>query len=298
MENTRPTTVLVLGASGMLGNAVLQVFAQSPRYSVVGTVRSASAQRLLPASVRDQVMVGVDVENLDSLVRVLGQVRPQVVINCIGLVKQLAEAGDPLVALPINALLPHRLARLCELVQARLVHMSTDCVFSGVKGAYTEDDPSDASDLYGRSKLLGEVDYPHAVTLRTSIIGHELNSAHGLVGWFLAQRGSVKGYRRAVFSGLPTAVLARVIRDHVLPYPELHGVHHVSAAPINKYELLSLVAKVYGSSTDIIPDDTVRIDRSLDSTSFRAKTGFIADAWPELIRRMHAFQLNAGHGAV
>jgi dTDP-4-dehydrorhamnose reductase len=298
MENTRPTTVLVLGASGMLGNAVLQVFAQSPGYAVVGTVRSASAQRLLPASVSDRVIAGVDVENLDSLVRVLGQVRPQVVINCIGLVKQLAEADDPLLALPINALLPHRLARLCELVQARLVHMSTDCVFSGVKGAYTEVDPSDANDLYGRSKLLGEVDYPHAVTLRTSIIGHELNSAHGLVGWFLAQRGSVKGYRRAVFSGLPTAVLARVIRDHVLPHPELHGVHHVSAAPINKYELLSLVAKVYGSSTDIIPDDTVRIDRSLDSTSFRAKTGFIADAWPELIRQMHAFQLDAGHGLV
>lgn len=298
MENTRPTTVLVLGASGMLGNAVLQVFAQSPGYSVVGTVRSASAQRLLPASVRDQVMAGVDVESLDSLVRVLGQARPQVVINCIGLVKQLAEADDPLVALPINALLPHRLARLCELVQARLVHMSTDCVFSGAKGAYTETDPSDANDLYGRSKFLGEVDYPHAVTLRTSIIGHELNSAHGLVSWFLAQRGSVKGYRRAVFSGLPTAVLARVIRDHVIPHPELHGVHHVSAAPINKYELLSLVAKVYGSPTDIIPDDTVRIDRSLDSTSFRAKTGFIAEAWPELIRRMHTFQLDAGHGLV
>lgn len=298
MENTRPTTVLVLGASGMLGNAVLQVFAQSPGYSVVGTVRSASALRLLPESVRGQVLVGVDVENLDSLARVLGQVRPQVVINCVGLVKQLAEADDPLAALPINALLPHRLARLCELVQARLVHMSTDCVFSGAKGAYTEDDPSDASDLYGRSKLLGEVDYPHAVTLRTSIIGHELNSAHGLVGWFLAQRGRVKGYRRAVFSGLPTVVLAGIIRDHVLPHPELHGVLHVSAAPINKFELLSLVAKVYGSATEIIPDDTVRIDRSLDSKRFRAKTGFVADEWPELIRRMHASQLHAGHGLV
>ena len=225
MENTPPTTVLVLGASGMLGSAVLQVFAQSRGYAVVGTVRSAAARRLLPEPVRDRVMVGVDVEDFDSLVRVLGQVRPQVVINCIGLVKQLAEADDPLIALPINALLPHRLARLCELMQARLVHMSTDCVFSGAKGAYVEDDSSDANDLYGRSKFLGEVDYPHAVTLRTSIIGHELDSAHGLVGWFLAQQGRVKGYRRAIFSGLPTAVLAGVIRDHVLPHPELRGVH-------------------------------------------------------------------------
>ena len=298
MENTRSATVLVLGASGMLGNAVLQVFAQSPGYSVVGTVRSTSALRLLPESVRDKVMAGVDVENLDILARVMGKVKPQIVINCIGLVKQLAEAADPLAALPINALLPHRLARLCELVQARLVHISTDCVFSGEKGAYTEDDPSDASDLYGRSKLLGEVDYPHAVTLRTSIIGHELNSAHGLINWFLAQRDRVKGYRRAIFSGLPTAVVAGIIRDHVLPHPELHGVQHVSAAPINKFELLSLVGEVYGVTTEVIPDDTMRIDRSLDSTRFSARTGFVADEWPKLIRRMHAFQLNAGYDPV
>lgn len=293
MLNYHPATVLVLGASGMLGNAVLQVFARSPGYSVVGTVRSTAAQRLLPAFLREKVIPGVDVENFDCLARVLGQVRPQVVINCIGLVKQLAEADDPLTALPINSLLPHRLAGLCELVRARLVHMSTDCVFSGAKGAYTEDAPSDASDLYGRSKFLGEVDRPHAVTLRTSIIGHELQSTHGLINWFLAQRGRVMGYRRAVFSGLPTVVLAVAIRDYVLPHPELHGVHHVSAAPINKFELLSLVAKVYGSETEVIPDDEVCIDRSLDSTRFRDRTGFVADEWPELIRRMHAFQRDA-----
>jgi len=290
MENTRPTRVLVLGASGMLGNAVLQVFAGSPSYQVHGTVRSGAAQGLLPQGLRGHLISGVDVENVDSVARVLGQLRPQVVINCIGLVKQLAEAEDPLSALPINALLPHRLARLCELVQARFVHVSTDCVFSGSKGLYTEDELPDATDLYGRSKLLGEVDYPHAVTLRTSIIGHELNSAHGLVGWFLAQTGRVKGYRRAVFSGLPTAVLAGVIRDHVIPNPELRGVHHVSAAPINKFDLLNLVAGTYGHRIDITPDDALCIDRSLDSSRFRAKTGYVPAEWPELVRQMHAFQ--------
>ncbi|MEO5698780.1 MAG: SDR family oxidoreductase [Burkholderiaceae bacterium] len=281
--------VLVLGASGMLGNAVLRLFAQSPGHLTVGSARSAGVLRMLPAELRQHVICGVDVENVDSLTRLFAASRPDVVINCIGLVKQLAEADDPLAAIPINALLPHRLARLCDVASARLIHMSTDCVFAGTKGMYREDDRSDANDLYGRSKYLGEVDYPNAVTLRTSIIGHELDGAHGLVGWFLAQDGGVKGFTRAIFSGLPTVELARVIRDFVIPRPELRGVHHVSAEPISKYELLKLVAQEYGRSTAITPDDQLGIDRSLDSTRFRALTGYAPPPWPELVRTMHQF---------
>ncbi|MDP1531524.1 MAG: SDR family oxidoreductase [Rhodoferax sp.] len=289
MTANQKTRVLVLGVSGMLGNAVLRFFEQSDVYSVVGSARSAAVLRLLPAELREQVIFGVDVENTDSLMRLFAQARPDVVINCIGLVKQLAEADDPLAAIPINALLPHRLARLCDVAGARLVHMSTDCVFAGAKGMYTESDISDAKDLYGRSKYLGEVDYPHAITLRTSIIGHELSGAHSLVGWFLAQQGAVKGFRRAIFSGLPTVELARVIRDHVLAHPELHGVYHVSAEPINKFDLLTLVAQAYGKTIAITPDDKLAIDRSLDSSRFRRATGYQPQPWPELVRRMREF---------
>jgi dTDP-4-dehydrorhamnose reductase len=281
--------VLVLGASGMLGNAVLRLFAGSEGFDARGTVRSSASARLLPQELRGRLEAGVDVENPDSLAGVLARVRPQVVINCVGVVKQLAEADDPLAAIPINALLPHRLARLCAVADARLVHVSTDCVFSGTRGMYTEADFPDANDLYGRSKYLGEVDYPHAVTVRTSIIGHELAGAHGLVGWFLSQSGPVRGFRRAVFSGLPTVELARVIRDHVLPRPELRGVHHVSAEPINKYELLKLVAEAYGKSIEIQPDDRLVIDRSLDSRRLRELTGYAPRSWPELVRSMHEF---------
>ena len=281
--------VLVLGASGMLGNAVLRLFAQSPGYEAIGSARSSGVLRLLPDGLRDSVICGVDVESFDSLTRLFVNARPDVVINCIGLVKQLAEADDPLSAIPINALLPHRLARLCDVAGARLVHMSTDCVFSGAKGMYTEADMSDAKDLYGRSKYLGEVDYPHAITVRTSIIGHELSGAHSLVGWFLAQQGSVKGFRRAIFSGLPTVELARVIRDHVLPHPELRGLYHVSAEPINKFDLLTLIARAYGKTIAITPDDTLVIDRSLDSSRFREITGYKPTAWPQLVRSMHEF---------
>jgi len=285
----KPIRVLVLGASGMLGNAVLRLFAQSPGYQVFGSVRSSGTLHLLPRNLHPDVITGVDVENYDSLTRLFASAHPDVVINCIGLVKQLAEADDPLVAIPINTLLPHRLVRLCEVARARLVHMSTDCVFSGEKGMYTEADVSDAKDLYGRSKYMGEVDYPYAITLRTSIIGHELDGARSLVGWFLAQEGSVKGFKRAIFSGLPTVEIARIIRDFVIPRPDLHGLYHVSAEPIDKYELLRLVAQVYGKNIEIISDDKLAIDRSLDSSRFRELTGYNPPSWPALVQVMHQF---------
>lgn len=282
--------ILVLGATGMLGHATLRLLSQSAGLDVVGTARSPAALRALAPTLHARIRTGVDAENVDAMALLLSRERPQVVINCIGLVKQLAAAEDPLAALPINALLPHRLSRLCALAGARFVHISTDCVFAGGKGAYVEDDLPDAGDLYGRSKLLGEVTRdPHAITLRTSIIGHELSSAHGLIGWFLAQSGSVKGFARAVFSGLPTVVLAGLIRDHVLPRPELTGLYHVSAEPIDKLALLRLVAKTYGKTIDIIPDSSLVIDRSLDSSRLRAVTGWTPPAWPQLVAEMHAF---------
>ena len=237
--------ILVLGASGMLGNAVMRIFSESAEFRVTGTVRSARTIQLLPGNLRGQIIAGVDVENVDALVSVFSRVSPTVVINCVGLVKQLSEADDPLLAIPINSILPHRLARLCTVSGARLIHLSTDCVFSGSKGMYREVDVSDAKDLYGRSKYLGEVDYPNAITLRTSIIGHELEGARSLVGWFLAQTGTVKGFRKAIFSGFPTVEVAKLIRDYVIPNPGLRGLYHVSADPINKFDLLRLVAKVY-----------------------------------------------------
>lgn len=280
--------VLVLGATGMLGSAVFRVFSADPSHEVWGTVRAAAALSRFPEKDRPRLLAGVDALNQDSLVSVLAQVRPDVVINCVGLIKQLADADDPLVALPVNALLPHRLARLCGLIGARLIHVSTDCVFAGRKGLYVEADLSDAEDLYGKSKYIGELhDLDHAVTLRTSIIGHEQHSAHALIDWFLSQQGRVRGFTRAVFSGLPTVELARVMKDHVLSQPDLKGLYHVAAAPIDKCRLLSLVADQYRKSIEIVPDASVVIDRSLDGGRFSAATGYQAPDWVELVRRMH-----------
>jgi dTDP-4-dehydrorhamnose reductase len=281
--------IIIFGANGMLGNAVFRLLSEDPAHEVVGTARGVGALCRLGEGAMGRLLTGVDIEKGDSLVRAFATVHPQVVVNCIGLVKQLAEVVDPLRAVPINTLLPHRLAMLCQATGARLVHISTDCVFSGSKGGYHETDFPDANDLYGRSKLLGEVDYPHAITLRTSIIGHELTSNHGLVGWFLSQDGPVKGFRRAIFSGLPTVELARVIRDFVLPRTDLQGLYHVASNPINKFELLQLIADVYGKKIEIVPDDKLVIDRSLNADRFVATTGYVAAPWPELVRRMREF---------
>ncbi|SUD84901.1 dTDP-4-dehydrorhamnose reductase [Stutzerimonas stutzeri] len=279
--------VLVLGASGMLGNAVIDVFSQDSSYEVWGTLRSASALRYFAVEHRARLLVGVDVLDQDALVRALDMVRPNVVINCVGLIKQLADAQDPLSTLPVNAMFPHRLARLCGLADIRVIHVSTDCVFSGRTGAYTESDPSDAEDLYGKSKFIGELhDLKHAITIRTSIIGHELNSNFALVDWFLSQKGAVRGFAKAIFSGLPTVELASVIKDCVLTHPELHGLYHVAAAPITKLELLRLISRQYKKEIDIVPDERLVIDRSLNYERFRQATGYVAPAWPDLIEKM------------
>lgn len=282
--------ILVLGASGMLGNAMVRVLGEGADHEVYGTVRSESSKRFLCASIAERLLSGIDVEHHDSLLQVFIRVRPDVVINCVGLIKQLADADDPLQAIPINSLLPHRLARLCELSGARLVHMSTDCVFAGDKGGYRESDQSDATDLYGRSKYLGEVAYPHTITLRTSIIGHELQSAHGLVNWFLSRQANCNGYTRAIFSGLPTVALAQIVRDVVIPCPALSGVYHVAAQPISKYDLLKMIAEVYGKTIEITPSDKLVIDRSLNAERFRNATGYVVPGWPELIKLMYSYK--------
>ncbi len=282
--------ILVVGSSGMIGSTVLRVLSEKSDSDVFGSIRDESCKRFFSKSIAARLIAGIDVEQTDHLVKLLDQIRPDVVVNCSGLTKHKPEADDPLVSIPINTLMPHRLAGLCKLIGARLIHISTDCVFSGAKGSYVEEDFADARDVYGKSKALGELYYPHTVTLRTSTIGHELQSQYGLLDWFLAQEGCCKGYSRAIFSGLPTVVFAQVIRDVVIPNLALSGLYHVAAKPINKLDLLGLIADVYGKQIDIIPDDKLILDRSLNAQRFQLATGYIAPEWPELINTMHSYK--------
>ena len=272
----------------MLGNAVVRVLSENNNLIVYGTVRAESSKQLFTETIASRIFSGVDIEREESLTRVFSETQPDVVINCVGLIKQLSDFNDPLEVIPINSMLPHRLAKMCR-GSAKLIHISTDCVFDGSKGHYLESDSADARDLYGMSKYIGEVSYPHCVTLRTSIIGHELESKNSLVEWFLSQELSCNGFNKAFFSGFPAVVLAQIIRDVVIPENKLSGIFHVAANPINKYDLLTLIADIYDKSIQIIPDDSVVIDRSLNADKFRRETGYIAPEWPSLIRTMHSY---------
>lgn len=280
----------------MLGSAMFRILVEAENLQVIGSLRTSAYRKYFPASMQQSLYSGVDVRCTDDLATFIADHRPDVIINCIGLVKQLSSSKDPLQAITINSLLPHRLACMCQLANARLIHFSTDCVFSGSKGSYTESNLSDAEDLYGKSKFLGEVSSLQAVTVRTSIIGHELESKNGLIDWFLSTSGSIKGFRKMIFSGLPTNELAGIVRDYILKDESLHGVYHVSARPISKFQLLSIVADVYGKEIQIDPDDKVVIDRSLVSTQFRELTGYSPPEWGDLVQSMFAyFQRSYSH---
>ena len=192
--------------------------------------------------------------------------------------------------IPIYALLPHQLAKLCSNIDARLIHMSTDGVFSGTKGDYLESDAFDAQDFYGISKFIGEVQCPHSISIRTSIIGHELQRGNGLLSWFLSQQESCKCFSNAIFSGFPTVALAQIVRDIVIPRPDLFGVYHIASNPISKCDMLRLIADVYGKEIEILPDKKISIDRSLNAERFRIATGYTPPDWQSLVKLMYLYQ--------
>ncbi len=278
--------MLVLGAAGMLGHR-LTIEASKGR-QVVATVRQRTpAIERLAERYGFRLEDRLDAADPSSFEALIARVQPAVVVNAIGIVKQSRAAHDPIASIAVNALFPHQMARACRAVGARFVHVSTDCVFRGTRGPYREADETDADDLYGRSKALGEPDDGRALTLRTSIIGPELGQPLGLLGWVLSQRGrQVRGFRRALFSGLTTLELARMVLEVVEAYGDLAGVWHVTGDAISKHDLLQVIDAEYALGLEILPDDEVRIDRRLDGTAFRERTGYAAAPWPALVAAM------------
>jgi len=268
--------LLVLGGDGMLGHELYRELRDHHETGV--TLRQQRKEFS-----HDHVFAGVDVRGGARIEEVIAQFRPAAVVNCIGIVKQRPESEQAITSIEVNSLLPHRLAIACRAAGARLVQLSTDCVFSGERGNYREEDRPDPVDVYGRSKLLGEVTDEGALTLRTSMIGLGLYRKTSLVDWFLAQRGSVRGYRKAIFSGLTTRELSRVIRMVLEKHPQASGLYHLSAAPIDKYSLLVKLRERLGRSVDIAPVDEPRIDRSLDSTRFRRVFGYTPPGWDAML---------------
>jgi dTDP-4-dehydrorhamnose reductase len=277
--------ILILGGDGMLGHQLLKSLA--PRHQVRVTLRqdleSYSSYQLFD---KDNAYFGIDVRSFERLAEVVADFRPEAIINAVGIVKQRPTAKESIPSLEINSLLPHRLSVLCKAVGARLVHLSTDCIFSGKKGNYQETDPSDAEDLYGKTKFLGETQDSHCLTLRTSIIGRELSRHKSLLEWFLGQTGTIRGFTKAIYNGFTTLEMSRIIENMLVNHPEASGVYQVSSEPINKYDLLLLFREKLDHMVEIVPDDKFYCDRSLDSTRFRAEFAYTPPTWDAMIEEL------------
>lgn len=290
MNANKKKTILIVGATGMLGSALISELSKNKKFDVFGTVRCfEEAKRFLPAKIISKIRADVEAEDSNSLTRVISSVKPAIIVNCIGFVRQPQTETDVASAISLNALFPHRLAHISRATGSRLIHISTDAVFSGQKGGYTESDIPDAEDIYGRTKLLGEISQPHCLTLRTSIIGHGLENHTSLVDWFLTQNGKVKGFRKVIYSGLPVVEIARILTEYIIPNEKLSGLYHVSSQPISKYDLLSLISKIYGKKVAIKECDDMILNRSLDSSRFQKITSYRPPTWEQLVRKMYRY---------
>ena len=280
--------VLIIGGRGMLGHKLVQAFSSifETRYTLHGSFETVKEFGIFD---REYAIENVDVENIELVRTAIERSEPEVVVNAVGVIKQLAAALDVEKSLSINSIFPHRLARLTSQRSIRLISMSTDCVFAGTRGMYSEQDPPDALDLYGQSKHWGEVSMDNCLTIRTSIIGREVATHNGLVEWFVSQRGNrVNGYSKAVFSGFPTIIFADILIDIIEKYPELCGVVHISSDPISKFDVLRKINSRFRLGAKVEDDPEFLMDRSLDSTRFRGATGFAPPVWDEMIERMYA----------
>ena len=277
--------VLILGGDGMLGHQLLKVL--SKFHTVRVTLRQElNAYTSTGLFDKSNSYPGVDVRVSNRLIDVLADFHPDVVINAVGVVKQRIHGLDPVPNLEINALLPHRLAALCKAIRANFIHISTDCVFSGRSGHYKESDEPDPIDTYGHSKLLGEIKSSGCITLRTSIIGRELSRKTSLFEWFLAQKQPVKGFKNAIFSGLTTLELSRVLEKLITRFPMASGTYHLSSSPISKYDLLELIKSKLKLPIKIHSDTHFKCDRSLDSTRFRKDFDYTPPSWEEMITEL------------
>ena len=275
--------VLVLGGGGMLGHKVFQTLLDDfPTIRCTFHDSAPPDPTMFPPA---RIIENIDAMDLAGLRARLRECRPDVVVNCVGVIKQRDAATMAIPSITLNSLLPHELAAWLREWDGRLIHFSTDCVFSGRKGNYVEADLSDAEDLYGRTKFLGETpNTKNALTIRTSIIGRELSHFQSLLEWLLSQNHkSIKGFRHGLWSGVTTNWLARTIGILIAEHRNLSGLFQVTSSTVSKYDLLTMLRDAYRLDITIEPDDAFFCDRSMVGAKFERATAIVCPPWPALI---------------
>jgi dTDP-4-dehydrorhamnose reductase len=258
------------------------------RHEVIGVLRRSELGSLamIPGIDSKNAILGIEIQNISSLTKLIQDTKPDIVLNCVGIVKQLKDSTDHLKSISLNTLFPHQLGKICAEFNSRMIQFSSDCVFDGVKGNYKEQDISNAQDLYGRTKAMGEVDYlKNVITLRTSSIGREVFPHGGLVEWFMGNKGkSITGYKKAIYSGFPSKRLGNIIADYIIPMPNFSGIIHVASNPIDKFSLLNMIKDHFNLDIDILENNQVSVERGLNFERFSELTGFQSPSWLEMMK--------------
>lgn len=276
--------ICILGASGMLGHKLwksLSVHFPNAYATIRGCRDDYKKFNLFKND--DQVIEKIDALNFPDFEKVLDKIKPEIILNCIGITKRREEINNLAVSITLNALFPHQLAAWGAKNNAKVVNFSTDCVFDGKIGHYTEESMTSAGDTYGKTKAIGELKEGNTLTLRSSFIGTELLPGSELLEWFLAQSGIVRGYRNTSYSGFTTLELCRIVEKLLIDFPQARGLYNISSEPISKFDLLMLIKKKMNLDIEIIPDDNFFCDRSLDSSKFRKEFSYTPPTWEKMI---------------
>ena len=268
----------------MLGHMAVRVLGE--KFQVFGTTRGSNSSVPMLGKFLDQDswITGINVLNNEEVERVLDIVEPDVVINCVGLVKQKMDNSSYIESIEVNALLPHKLFLLCQKYDSKLIQISTDCVFTCDPGVKSQADHPDAADLYGRTKFMGEVDYGTALTIRTSIVGRQISGQESFFEWVLSQSGKVaNGYVNALYTGLTTFALSNVISEILSNHFSLSGLWQVASEPISKYELMKKLNSELSLDIDIRKETEFQCDRRLNGSPFTKETRIDIPTWDEMI---------------
>lgn len=282
--------ILIIGASGMIGHYLFGYLSLKKKYQIFGFVRNKGLLKNNKFLFNHKNILEVEILRNNNLKKIILDLQPEIIINCSGIVKQNPLIRNVPLSIELNSIFPHNLNLICKEIDCRLIQLSTDCVFSGIKGNYKETDLPDPNDIYGRSKLLGELYYKNCITIRTSFIGHELINNWGLLSWFLSQKNKVKGFKNAIYSGLTTLEISKVINNFIITNNSLNGLYHISSNPIDKFSLLRIINQTYGKKLNIEPDYLSKSDKSLNSLKFQNETGYKPIEWEDAIRELKNYQ--------
>ncbi len=276
--------ILILGGTGILGHQLYKHMSSHFPDTFATIRQSRTKYQLSNITDESKIIECVDVTEFHILTGIMNSVKPDVILNCTGFTKRRKDVNEVINSIKLNALFPHLLAEWGRNNSVRVINFSTDCVFDGMTGNYSDVSPTNAVDLYGKTKAIGEIRGENALTLRSSFIGTELENGTELLEWFLGQTGgTVRGFKNAIYSGLTTLELSRVIEKIIIHYPGANGIYNVSSDPISKYELLLLIRDKMHLNVEVLPDENVICDRSLNSSKFRQEFNYVPPRWELMI---------------